>query len=85
MLYHELSITVNVMQKKLKVCSEGLEFFFIMRLIEKDARMVKDDFQSALRSRRTLMFVNIKRTVSLDGMRIDFIRYERDTLRYHKN
>ena len=34
---------------------------------------VKDDFQSELRSLRTLMFINII-TGALDGMRIDVIR-----------
>ena len=39
----------------------------------------KDDFQSVLRSLRTLMFINITNG-SLDGMRIDVIRYESHTL-----
>ena len=34
---------------------------------------LKDDFQSVLRSFRTLMFINILNG-SLDGMRINFIR-----------
>ena len=34
---------------------------------------VKDDFQSVLRSLRTLMFINII-SGALDGMRIDAIR-----------
>ena len=34
---------------------------------------IKDDFQSVLRSLRTLMFINIING-SLDGMRIDVIR-----------
>ena len=36
-------------------------------------KYIKDDFQSVLRSLRTLMFVNIMNG-SLDGMRIDVIR-----------
>ena len=35
--------------------------------------MLKDDFQSVLRSLRTLMFTNIING-SLDGLRIDVIR-----------
>ena len=37
-------------------------------------KYIKDDFQSVLRSLRTLMFVNIYMNGSLDGMRIDVIR-----------
>lgn len=40
---------------------------------------IKDDFQSVLHIFSTLMFLNIKK-VSLDGMQVNVIRYERYTL-----
>ena len=43
------------------------------RFDEAYAQKFKDDFQSVLRSLRTLMFINIING-SLDGMRIDVIR-----------
>ena len=56
-------------------------FYTILAFFEhfSETESIKDDFQSVLCSVRTLMFINIING-SLDGMRINVIRYEPHTL-----
>ena len=52
-------------------------FEFKLKLKTTDRPNVEDYSQTVLRGLRTLMFINI---INLDGMRIDVVRYEPQTL-----